>query len=184
MDPRTSLDTKEWRKSPPLRHPGSNLGRPARSEVPCRLRHQKRVVWQNCMSSIGRFLIEFQSASENTASIRTVHRGLHKLGFYSLAAAYKPNITKTNASHLLKWFKEWCHWILSNVVEFCGVKNNASPSRSLTAGLGMEDARWMSLTILSVYYQLWSLREEASLYGTVFLGNPIEYLSDELECRL
>ena len=26
-------------KSPPLRHPGSNPGRPARSQVPCRLSH-------------------------------------------------------------------------------------------------------------------------------------------------
>ena len=32
VDPRSSLDTKEWRKSPTLRHPGSNPGRRARSQ--------------------------------------------------------------------------------------------------------------------------------------------------------
>ena len=37
VDPRNSLDTKERRKCPPFRHPGSNPGRPARSQAPCRL---------------------------------------------------------------------------------------------------------------------------------------------------
>ena len=37
VDSRTSLDTKEWRKSPPLRHPGSNPGHPSLSQAPCRL---------------------------------------------------------------------------------------------------------------------------------------------------
>ena len=37
MDPRTSLDTKEWEKSALLRHSGSIPSRSARTKTPCRL---------------------------------------------------------------------------------------------------------------------------------------------------
>ena len=39
VDPRSSLDTKDWRKFPPLQHSGSNPGRRAHSQAPCRLNH-------------------------------------------------------------------------------------------------------------------------------------------------
>ena len=52
MDPRNSLDMKEWRKSPPLRHPG----RQAHSQAPCRLSHMtpyKTMTWiQSALSHL------------------------------------------------------------------------------------------------------------------------------------
>ena len=66
-------------------------------------------MWQNCKSSVGKFHTEFQSASENTISTRTVGWKLDKLGFYGQKAAHKLNITKITASHL-KWCREWHHW--------------------------------------------------------------------------
>ena len=39
VDRRTWRTRRSEQKSPPLRHPGSNPGRPARSEAPCRLSH-------------------------------------------------------------------------------------------------------------------------------------------------
>ena len=49
VDPRSSLDMKERRKSPPLRHPGSNPGHRARSQAPCRLSHMTHKVNKECI---------------------------------------------------------------------------------------------------------------------------------------
>ena len=58
VDPRASLDTNKWRKFPPLRHPGSNPGRPARSSAPCHLSH---LAHSKCCNPVNKAMSEISN---------------------------------------------------------------------------------------------------------------------------
>ncbi|GFX38393.1 integrase catalytic domain-containing protein [Trichonephila clavipes] len=79
-------------------------------ERSCRI--LKRVVKQNCKSSLVEISQEFQSSSGISVSSRTVRREreLKNLEFYGRAAAHKPNITPQNAKHRLQWCRAHRHW--------------------------------------------------------------------------
>ncbi|GFT04038.1 uncharacterized protein TNCV_3346001 [Trichonephila clavipes] len=76
----------------------------------CSRRSLKRVVKQNCKSSLVEISQEFQSSPVIGVRSRAVRRELKNLGFHGPAATHKPNITPQNAKHRLQWCKAHCHW--------------------------------------------------------------------------
>ncbi|GFU80349.1 transposable element Tc1 transposase [Trichonephila clavipes] len=76
----------------------------------------KRVVKQNCKSSLVEISQEFQSSSGISVSSRIARRErereLKYLGYHGRAAAHKPNITPQNAKHLLQWCRAHRHWTM------------------------------------------------------------------------
>ena len=69
VDLRTSLDTNERRKSPPLRHLGSNSGRPARSPEPCRLIYLAHILLRTFQYNFTNIIIQLFNIIESILEI-------------------------------------------------------------------------------------------------------------------
>jgi hypothetical protein len=72
----------------------------------------KSIACKNGLSSVATLTTQFQTASGNNVSTRTVRRELHEMGFHGRAVAHKPKITMHNAKCRLEWCKARRHWTL------------------------------------------------------------------------